>query len=40
MFSDTVRKAVKDLPLFARCSIARLAKFCEEHGHPFHVQSV
>jgi uncharacterized protein (TIGR04141 family) len=35
-----IGKAVKDLPLFARCSIARLAKYCDEHGHPFYVQSV
>jgi uncharacterized protein (TIGR04141 family) len=35
-----MRKTVEDLPLFARCSIARLAKYCDEHGHPFHVQSV
>jgi hypothetical protein len=34
-----IGKSVKDLPLFAHCSIARLAKYCDEHGHPFHVQS-
>ena len=33
-------RAVDKLPLFARCSIARLAKYCDERGHPFHVQSV
>lgn len=35
-----MRKSLQDLPLFARCSIGRLAKYCDEHGHPFHVQSV
>lgn len=33
-----IGKAVQDLPLFARCSIARLGKYCDEHGHPFYVQ--
>jgi uncharacterized protein (TIGR04141 family) len=34
-----IGKSVKDLPLFARCSVVRLAKYCDGHGHPFHVQS-
>lgn len=35
-----IRKSASDLPLFARCSIARLGKYCDEHGHPFRVQTV
>jgi uncharacterized protein (TIGR04141 family) len=33
-------KTLDKLPLFARCSIARLAKHCDGYGHPLHVQTV
>jgi uncharacterized protein (TIGR04141 family) len=35
-----MHKAVDKLPLFARCTIARHAKYCDERGHNFYVQSV
>ena len=35
-----MHKAVDKLPLFARCTIARHAKYCDERGYQFHVQTV
>lgn len=33
-------RAKERLPLFARCSVARLGKYCDEHGHELQVISV
>jgi uncharacterized protein (TIGR04141 family) len=33
-------RAKEELPLFARCSVARLGKYCDEHGHELLVKSV
>jgi uncharacterized protein (TIGR04141 family) len=33
-------KEKDSLPLFARCSVSRLAKHCEERGHPLLLASV